>query len=472
MSGTLDVGIIGAGVAGLAAAKALLVSLLGAMAIAVVAAALFAAFDAESYEVIFDLTDGGLTSGALVSFAVVMAVLALSAMLPFLPWTVAASEAPAALAALLQIVVPAVGVFILLRLAPVYDGSLIWGSIGVWLALITGLVGVTSSLAQTDLGRAVGASALAPVGMAVAVALAGNPALGMIVIGVQALSGTLLWISYGAVIRGLDFEADIKKLGGLRKILFGPHVAALLATLVSTGFGSAVLVAGVPAALPGFISQASVLSTFADQSSALLWVGFGLLALHALALWRLYFRVFLGTPRGKKAKSATEPLVVTAPGRAVLAILSLLALAGTPFLVAAFQDTLAPNTGSVAVMLPTAAFLFGLVLGYALFLGLPSFGSSTEKVFRPVSQLARDFWGIKAAVDYGIERPGKFIGEAVMPRLDRALFEGVFARPASWLLPLLQRRAGQAQQSRAFPFVLGTVVAGALTVTLVTMAGG
>src|SRR5690242_19325339 len=101
----------------------------------------------------------------------------------------------------------------------------------------------------------------------------------------------LLFLGAGAVIHALHHEQDMRRMGGLRKVLPFTWAMMLIGTLSLTGFPLT----------SGFVSKDAVIESAYAAHSAVGNYGF-VLTLVAAALtsfysWRLMFLVFEGKPR-------------------------------------------------------------------------------------------------------------------------------------------------------------------------------
>ncbi|MEM6727751.1 MAG: hypothetical protein AAF618_04565 [Pseudomonadota bacterium] len=429
------------------AGRALLFALVAAAALLVLTAALFVQDDADALETLFDLA----APLSAVPWLAAIAAFALAGLLPFSPWLTDASEAPAELAAALFSLMAALAVFVILRFAP-------WGGLesplAAWLALLTAVLGALMALGQDFIRRSLAAASLVPSGLAVALALAGQGTQALAIVASFAAGYALLWLSYGAVARRLPPSQETKALGGLRSHFPAAHLGAFFGTLAVSGFGLPVLYLGVPTGLAPFMAQNAALGAL---EGAFYWGAVAALFLQSLALWRLYLVVFQGQPRSKKL-AASLPHVGRAPAlaRAVLAIFALILAAGGGFL-APFL----PTAAAVSAV-PLMASIGGLLAALAL---KRSLGAAPVRASgAPLSLVLR---GFEDGLGVVTDRTGTFIAD----RLDRSLFDALFDPLSRWLLPKLDRSAGQAQTARAFPIILGFVIAGLLILTVVTMAG-
>lgn len=430
--------------AGRAAARGLLVCLIAALLSLLAAAALFAEADAVSFEVLAPLASG--LDAAPLTFAFGLAGLALAAALPFPPWALKASEAPGPLAALLSTVAGLMAVTVFLRAEPFLEADplLLEG-----LLVATALLAPLAALAQRTARGGLAALASMPVAMAAFAALQGDGMSALILLSGHGLALLLIGVA-------LDHMADHAGEAAVAAQHRGAQITALVAVASAAGLGVPVLLGPVALTLPGYLGQAGALSS----AGAFYWPMVVALVLHALALWSLYLGAFHGNAKKKRQESALErePALSRAMGIVLLALLLAMGVG---------LGTLLGLKGSGA--LPAAPLLAGLAgLGLAvLFHVAPVTGAAAS--LRPV------FEGpvfLPEIVRLGLDAPLRTVGRFISDRLDKSLLEAVFAPLSARLLPGLNRRAAQISASRGAPWLLGGVVAAALGVTLVTLAGG
>ena len=147
------------------------------------------------------------------------------------------------------------------------------------------------ALVQTDIKRVIAYSTMSQIGyMFLAVGL-GAYANGMFHLMTHAFFKALLFMAAGIVIHALAGEQDIRKMGGLRRLMPFTYVAFLVGALS---------LSGIPP-FSGFFSKDSILAAALSQGwyGQVLWVA-GLIGtfLTGLYAFRLFFIVFWGEPSG------------------------------------------------------------------------------------------------------------------------------------------------------------------------------
>ncbi|MCH2075364.1 MAG: hypothetical protein MK180_00560 [Rhodobacteraceae bacterium] len=424
--------------AGRAAGRALLVVTFSGVLALVAGAALFQAADADAFDILSNVPDTEALRAPL-TLAFGLGALALMGALPFLLWSVAAKEVPAPLGAVICLLGPIAAVSLAGRALPFLETAPV---ILFWLLLATALLAPLMSLAKPDSNGALAAAAITPGVLALQVAFMGSMAAAFLVLAGQAVALLLLFGSYMRAERA-----------GIARI------AALVGTLSSTGIGLPLALGPVQFSLAGFSGQGASLSLLA-ATDWLYWGYVAALVLHALALWKLYFTRF----HAKQKKPMNEAEPASAPeGEMLIARISLGLLMAAALIGGAVA-------GQSTEIMPLIAGLIGAVLA-AIHVFVAAVGDAARRASSPLQGALTGPLFLPDAARLLLDAPARAIGGFVAERLDKSLLEVVFEPLTARLFPALSRQAAQAQRSRFFPLVLGAVVAAALVVTIVTMAG-
>jgi hydrogenase-4 component B len=262
--------------------------------------------------------------------------------MPFHFWLPSAhANAPSHVSAILSGVVIKMGIYGLVRfLSLMPDPPYIWGSVILLLGAISGLLGVVFAIGQHDLKRLLAYHSVENIGiilMGLGLAMLGRSAHRpeWVVLGMagcllhtwnHGLFKSLLFLSAGSAIHSTHTR-HIDHLGGLAKTM--PFTAAMFLV-------GAVAICGLPP-LNGFVSELFVYIglfgtiTTDEIITSLCVVVIPILAMiGALALAcfvKVYFAVFLGSPRTEAAVDAHEspfamrlPMLILAAGCAIIGL--------------------------------------------------------------------------------------------------------------------------------------------------------
>ena len=311
-----------------AARKAFLVTRLGDVGLVL---GVFLLWQASGYQTNFDAifahvakyppAPGMITTICLLLFC---GAIGKSAQLPLYVWLPDAMEGPTPVSALIHAAtMVTAGVFLLARCAPLFvlspEAGLIVAGIGGATALLAGFL----ALAQNDLKRVFAYSTVSQLGfMFLALGCNGviSPKIAVVAamfhLFTHAFFKALLFLGSGSVMHAMGNVIDMRKFGGLRKLMPWTHATFLI--------GSAAL-AGVPL-LSGFWSKDQILHGLleAGESHAKYHtIYFGLFAvalatacLTAFYTFRAYFLTFWGaerTPAEAHGHAHESPAVMLVP---------------------------------------------------------------------------------------------------------------------------------------------------------------
>ena len=234
----------------------------------------------------------GMSSTALnlVALGLLGGAVAKSAQLPLHTWLPDAMEGPTPVSALIHAAtMVTAGVYLVVRAHPLFELAPTIHDLTAGLGALTLVVAGLVALVQTDIKRVIAYSTMSQIGyMFVAVGL-GAYANGMFHLVTHAFFKALLFMAAGLVIHQLAGEQDIRRMGGLRRVMPRTWLAFLV--------GSLALV-GIPP-LSGFFSKDAILaSALASGGYGIVLLVAGLLGtlLTGLYTFRLLFVVFGGEP--------------------------------------------------------------------------------------------------------------------------------------------------------------------------------
>ncbi|MEJ7567079.1 MAG: NADH-quinone oxidoreductase subunit L [Gaiellaceae bacterium] len=226
----------------------------------------------------------------LVALGLLGGAVAKSAQIPLHTWLPDAMEGPTPVSALIHAAtMVTAGVYLIVRAHPLFELAPSIQDLAAGLGAITLLVAGLVALVQTDIKRVIAYSTMSQIGyMFLGVGL-GAYGSGMFHLMTHAFFKALLFMAAGLVIHHLAGEQDIRKMGGVRKVMPRTYLAFLV--------GSLALV-GIPP-LSGFFSKDSILAAALASGSygvALFVAGLLGALLTGIYTFRLFFVVFLGEP--------------------------------------------------------------------------------------------------------------------------------------------------------------------------------
>src|ERR1700757_851246 len=239
-----------------------------------------------------------------------------SAQFPLHVWLPDAMEGPTPVSALIHAAtMVAAGVYMLVRVAFVIQGSPTALLVVAWIGTITAVMAALIATQQDDIKRILAYSTLSQLGyMVMAVGLASNDAA-MFHLSTHAFFKALLFLGAGSVIVMLHHEQNIWNMGGL--------AGKLPITFASFLVGALALIGCPP--FSGFFSKDAILALAYERNTAIFIVGLLTAFLTAFYVVRLLVIVFFGDTRSQVARQSREsPFVMTGP----LILLAILATLG------------------------------------------------------------------------------------------------------------------------------------------------
>ncbi|HLW35017.1 MAG TPA: NADH-quinone oxidoreductase subunit L [Chthoniobacterales bacterium] len=255
-----------------------------------------------------------------------------SGQFPLHVWLPDAMEGPTPVSALIHAAtMVAAGVFLVARVYPIFSAGAVNGVtssliVVVWIGVVTGLMAALIAVAQSDIKRILAYSTVSQLGLMMVSLGVGGVAAGIMHLLAHGFFKALLFLGAGSVIHGLHHEQDIRKMGGLRKLMpvtFATYAVGMLA------------LSGVPFFFSGGWTKEEVLHATSHWPSShvpyfLLLLG---VVLTALYMTRQVMYVFFGSSRAGSDHHAHEsPSVMTVP----LIILALCAIGLSIFLTPAW----------------------------------------------------------------------------------------------------------------------------------------
>lgn len=251
------------------------------------------------------------------AFALFIGACGKSAQIPLYTWLPDAMAGPTPVSALIHAAtMVTAGIFMITRLNYLFDLAPDVQNIIAIVGAVTSLVAATIALVQTDIKKVLAYSTVSQLGLMFLALGLGAYEVAVFHVITHAFFKACLFLGSGSVIHALHGEQDMRKMGGLKKVMTITFVTFLISSLA---------ISGIPP-FSGFFSKDEILMV-AFEHNKILWFIASLASLMtAFYMFRLlyltFFKEFRGTAE-QKSHLHESPTLITFP-LIVLAILATL----------------------------------------------------------------------------------------------------------------------------------------------------
>jgi NADH-quinone oxidoreductase subunit L len=416
-----------------AAKKAFVINAIGDATFALALFLLIQRTGSLNFEVVFTQSIGGSWAINLIALGLLGGAVAKSAQLPLHTWLPDAMEGPTPVSALIHAAtMVTAGVYLIVRTGSLFEQAPKVLELAAGLGAITLVVAGLIALVQVDIKRVIAYSTMSQIGyMFLAAGLGAYPSA-MFHLMTHAFFKALLFMAAGLVIHALAGEQDIRKMGGLRRLL--PYTYVCFAV-------GALSLAGIPP-FSGFFSKDPILAAALASGwyGQLLWIA-GMLGafLTGLYAFRMLFVVFWGEPSGfvrehlmtgSHAHAREGPLSMTSTV-GVLAVLSTIAgflqFANVWTPITNWLDPVARPLVEASGTQEAVSSILAVALG-AAGIGLAWWIYGARKAAAPRVPWAQNLFEHKfyfdEAYDFAFYRPAVFLATALGRWIERPLVVG------------------------------------------------
>jgi len=404
-----------------------------------------------------------------------------SAQLGLHTWLPDAMEGPTPVSALIHAAtMVTAGVFMVVRLSPLFEYSDTALAVVTFVGASTAFFAATVGLTQTDIKRVIAYSTCSQLGYMFFAAGVSAYQAAMFHLMTHAFFKALLFLGAGSVIHAMSDEQDMRRMGGLARLIPVTYLMMWVGSLALAGVGIPGLFG-----FAGFYSKDIILESAWGAHTTVgyyaFWMGIAAAFMTAFYSGRLLFLTFHGAPRCDEKTLAhvhESPLVMTGP-LWILVIGSVLAgIAGYGIFVGDGQEdfwggailTLAHHTALENAhhaplwvkLLPLVMALSGLALSWWMYVARPESPARCARAFAGPYAFSLNKWYFDEAYNALFVKPAFWIGRLFWQRGDKGTVDrfgpdGVAARVRD-----LARFGGRLQTGYlyhyAFAMLIGVVL--------------
>jgi NADH-quinone oxidoreductase subunit L len=474
-----------------AAIKAFIVNRVGDFGFALGIFAVFALFNSIQYDTVFasapaevgktmEFLGYQVDALTLICLLLFMGAMGKSAQFLLHTWLPDAMEGPTPVSALIHAAtMVTAGVFMVARLSPLFELAPIALGFVAIIGATTAFFAATVGLVQTDIKRVIAYSTCSQLGYMFAAEGVGDYGAGIFHLFTHASFKALLFLGAGAVIHALHHEQDMRRMGGLRKVLPFTFAIMLIGTLSITGFPLT----------SGYVSKDAIIeATYAAHTQVGNYAF--VLTLVAAVLtsfysWRLMFLVFEGKPREPKEVLAHAheppwtmglPLILLALGALLLGEVFAHLFIGAgqaDFWRGSIVTHEATHEAPVWVAFaPTVAMALGFATAWYFYITNPLVPFGLAKRFRGAYLFLLNAWYFDALYEAIFVRPAMRLGRFLWKTGDGTIIDGIGPDGVSARVIDIANRAIKLQSGYIYHYAFAMLIGVAALITYFLFSGG
>jgi NADH-quinone oxidoreductase subunit L len=480
-----------------AAIKAFLVNRVGDFGFALGIMGIYLLFDTISFDAIFAAAPAkaearlvflGVEFHALTVLCILLFIGAMgkSAQLGLHTWLPDAMEGPTPVSALIHAAtMVTAGVFMVARLSPVFEYAPVALAVVAVVGASTAFFAATIGLCQTDIKRVIAYSTCSQLGYMFFACGMSAYAAAIFHLTTHAFFKGLLFLGAGSVIHAMSAEQDMRKMGGIWRLV------PLTYTVMWVG---SLALAGLPF-FAGYYSKDVIIETAFAANTGIgtyaFWLGIAAAAMTAFYSWRLLIMTFHGAPRAdervmahvhESPKSMTIPLLFLAAGAILAGYVGVEAFVGDgrekfwgdSILVLPANSALA-DAHLVPLWvkgLPIAVALAGIALAYYMYMFRTELPALLAERARPVYLFLLNKWYFDELYDRLLVRPAHYLGRQLWREGDGTLIDGLGPDGLTAMVRNLAERAGRLQTGYVYHYAFAMMIGVAGLITLYLFGQG
>ncbi len=367
--------------------------------------------------------------GFVAGIALFFAATGKSAQIPLFSWLPDAMAGPTPVSALIHAAtMVTAGIYLMGRMHGVVELDPTVPAVILWVALATAAVAATIALVQTDIKKVLAYSTVSQLGFMFLAVGVGQYSIALFHVVTHAFFKACLFLSAGSVIHGCHHEQDMRRMGGLAKVM----------PLTCLSYGVATLAIAGIAPFAGYFSKHAILGAIHATKNPMLVARVELIGglatviaiLTAFYMARSFILTFTGKYRGE-GHPHEAPLVMTLP----VLLLALLSLFGGLYLdhgLLAYVTGPLPEAGHhagegtplVAYVIGSIPGLLGLGAAYVLFVISPAFKDKVRSLVWPCERLFAGKYFVDELYECVVIAPVRLLSQLLYRSVDRTFVEG------------------------------------------------
>ncbi|SBW13648.1 NADH dehydrogenase subunit N [Brucella sp. 10RB9215] len=384
---------------------------------------------------------GAITIACLLLF---MGAMGKSAQFLLHTWLPDAMEGPTPVSALIHAAtMVTAGVFMVARMSPIFELSQTALLVVTIIGATTAFFAATVALVQNDIKRVIAYSTCSQLGYMFAALGVGAYGAAVFHLFTHAFFKALLFLCAGSVIHAVSDEQDMRRMGGLRKLIPVTYWMMIIGTVAITGLG----IPGTVIGTAGFFSKDAIIeAVFASHNLA---SGYASTLLIVAALftsfysWRLIFMTFFGKPRAsaevmhhvhESPPVMLVPLLILGIGAILAGVLFKELFFGHEY-VEFWKGSLFTSTANQLLeehhhvplwvkLSPFVAMVIGIIVAWIFYIRAPEMPKALAARHRGLYQFLLNKWYFDELYDVLFVRPARWLGRLFWKGGDGWLIDG------------------------------------------------
>ncbi|PZP83587.1 MAG: NADH-quinone oxidoreductase subunit L [Azospirillum brasilense] len=393
-------------------------------------------------------------------------------------WLPDAMEGPTPVSALIHAAtMVTAGVFMLARMSPLFELAPTALMVVTYVGAITALFAASVGLVQNDIKRVIAYSTCSQLGYMFFACGVSAYGAGVFHLFTHGFFKALLFLCAGSVIHAMSGEQDMRKMGGIWRMV--PYTYAFM------WIGSLAL-AGIPY-FAGYFSKDMILEAAyaagSTQGYAAYWMGLAAAFMTAFYSWRLLFMTFHGKPRADKhtmdhvhesPRIMLLPLVPLVAGALFVGALGYYSWGmvdghqhhgyydfwGSAILVLEQNNTLerAHHVPGWVPVLPLFVVLSGIALAWLFYIRRPELPGQLAGRVGGLYRFLLNKWYFDELYDRIFVRPSIVLGRFLWQRGDVQVIDGMGPNGVAAISRVIAKRTGQVQTGYVYHYAFAMLV--------------